>query len=390
MKNPNLKSIHYVDPVRHIPFHDGTRWQIVNPARYEGILVIGNRGSGKSSLLERIAIALYNKDRMVFDALHAWGSYESFYYPFDRDDPTEFSGIKTLIITPEDTELEYPPQYDVATRPDTDSFESIVHQATTEHRVLVWGYSLYTAQEIPDAQQKLVDWIYQLPEIRASFKTDWVLLVREAAGFAYSRFKGLHGNTQLKAALTTLGREARSSLRFSFVFDTQKQNDVDVQLRREFDKIVVKTQYADDLSADLAWLPKAITDRQERYRGQRSYTVFPDLPFLKQSEGYLVIRGRRHFQKFSIDMPPFRHRQEMDELQDFGVTVKRKAAFSEFRWGKIKDVTKMKAEQKEKLIRDVKALPSTVKDRDIAEKLGVTHVTVWNWRTDYGKNPKKE
>jgi len=292
-----------------------------------------------------------------------------------------------LLITPKNINVKYPARYQVETVDDSTPFNEIAEWAKAEERVIVFGYSLYHPKELLDAQERLADWIYEIAMTRSHLRKDWVLLVREAAGFAYSRLKSLHGSSKLKAALLTLGREARSAARLTFLFDTQKELDCDVQLRREFDKILVKRQFDEHLSDDLEWLPKAIKKRQALY-GKGSMRVFTDLPYLKTNECYLVLPGRKRFQKFWLDLPPFHHRVPTDELEQFGVEIygasdepidEQKAldVMAE-RWCPLPNLRRMPKATKQRLIEDIKSLHET--DYAIAKKLAIPRMTIWRWQ----------
>lgn len=302
---------------------DYTAPPLVDLERFEAIMINGQRGSGKSAKGEFLLEQFWKNGRIAISLTEAPFSYESMYAAIPR---RKRKRIPCLFVIPRDISIEYPEcKYDIATVPEDMPLDKVLRLARSEDRMIIFCHSLWGPERELEAYARLAKWINELCLVQRSLRTDMAVLIREIEMQVYSRLKSERSSKALKTALIDLVRLARSSYRITVIADLQLAQDMDRAMRGQLDKWVICSQDPQDLPEAMRWLPRDIQEKRWLFMGARNIRdrLFPSLSYLYPSEAYYVVRRKRRYVKLEFPLPSHHHKDERDDLADYGIFIKR-------------------------------------------------------------------
>ena len=197
-------------------------------------LVMGGRGSGKSSLLEAIG-SRYPKVIDVFGSKDAeclsWCKPES---PFK----------KVLFVIGRNMKV-------ISKKYQTIQAEEITLKDFEENEVITTTYAFFnTIKEYFEALQKITTLLW---EQRTYWNEPWFLLIREAANWIYARLQVVKDSDSAKADFIQMLREARHS-GIAVGVDTIRWTNIDKEVRDIADHTFIKKVGAIGLPKDLRFI----------------------------------------------------------------------------------------------------------------------------------------
>lgn len=211
----------------------------INYKRPSTYLVMGGRGSGKSSLLETIGCR-YPKVIDVFGSKDAeclsWCKPES---PFKT----------VLFVIGRNIKIA------TAERFKTVCIDQLKLSDIENHEVITTTYMFFnTTQEYFAALQKITNMLW---EQRTYWNEPWFILIREAANWIYSRLQVVKDSDSAKADFIQMLREARHS-GLAVGVDTIRWTNLDKEVRDISDFIFLKKVGAIGLPKDLRFIYRYI------------------------------------------------------------------------------------------------------------------------------------
>ncbi len=245
--------------------------------------VLGRRGSGKSSFLEYQGQNYLDAGHHVFDL---FGSRDGEGLAWLRN--PEVSHNEILLIHSDSVEITKAP---CETRPmgklELDDFDN--------YRVLISSSPLYLS---PDDEFRQVNRVTELIYKRLSYRKLVYVLVREAANLYYSRLKVANNQTQAKAEMTYLVREARH-MGMAMGLDTLKFTSIDIDIRAVIDYLIFKAQGILGVPRDLWWMFNTLDPAEmRRYRpgefailtssGCLGLGEFSEIPWHKREKEHIL------------------------------------------------------------------------------------------------------
>jgi len=294
---------------------------VVDLDKFEAIMINGIRGSGKSAKGERLLEEFWRNGRIAVSLTEAPFSFESLYAAIPREghDP-----IPVIVICPKGLKLEYPSELDILCMREDQNLKHVLMTAKREQRMIIYCSSLWGPKREKEAYKRLAEWITEMCSVQRSLRTDMAVLIREVEMQAYSRLKSQRSSKDLKSALIDLVRLARSSYRMTVIADLQLAQDMDRAMRGQLDKWLICAQDPDDMPESMRWLSRSIEARRKALMGLPKVRdrLYPSLSYLYPNEAYYVIRRKRQYCKLEFDLPSHRHRQEKDDLVDFGIRIR--------------------------------------------------------------------
>jgi len=267
--------------------------------KYDGVIVTGDKDSGKSVFLEWAGEQFYKKGRLTLDLFDA-GDFESAFWS------TAYPII--LVYPPHNKVDASKSSYDIVALCDTIGIEPILERAIKENRVVTFACSLY---ESNDLLRVLAEWIRNFPNlmIHRFKKTEAIVLVREAANVVFSKYKVTKSQSETQAALLEFLRIARHR-RTSYIFDTQRYFDLYVGHRFHFTKRIVKRTL--NVPPELKDFDESISQRYPitKALGKR----LPNIAYLNKNEFYLIHGDKPILHRFSNPLPSFKHKEPFDDF----------------------------------------------------------------------------
>jgi hypothetical protein len=201
------------------------------------LLILGTRGSGKSSILETLGEYYLEKDHKVLD-LFGSRDGESLAWlrsPWAKD-------RKILLIRGDNT--------DIQTSWESKQISKVSLQDVENHDITISSSPLYSDPETEfSGVARLTDLVYR----RLSWDKVIFTVVREASNLYYSRLKATRNQQMAKSQEIYLLRESRH-MGLSMGLDTLKFTSVDLDVRSVMDYLVFKSLGLLGLPRDLDWL----------------------------------------------------------------------------------------------------------------------------------------
>lgn len=200
-------------------------------------MVLGSRGTGKSTLLETVGAYHLRKGHKILDL---FGSRDGENLAWLRSPFTK--GRKVLLVRGDNT--------DVVSSWDSKQVSNVTLKDIENHDITISSSPLYSD---PDTEfqsvAKLTDLVYR----RLSWNNIIYCLVREASNLYYSRLKVTRSQLLAKAQEIYLLRESRH-MGLSMGLDTLKFTSVDIDVRAVCDFQVFKALGLLGLPRDLHWV----------------------------------------------------------------------------------------------------------------------------------------
>lgn len=207
--------------------------ETIDFARPNTYLVVGQRGTGKSSLLESIATR-YPK------VIDLFGSKDSECLAWCKPE-SPFHDI-LFIVGKGVTVVSQWPQV---------SIDELTLKDFEAHQVILTTHVFYSSsREYFSALQQITELLW---EKRTSWTEPWIVLVREAANWVYSRLQIVKDSNLAKADFVQLLREARHS-GLAVAVDTLRWTSLDKEVRDVADFFFMKRVGAIGLPKDLRFI----------------------------------------------------------------------------------------------------------------------------------------
>jgi len=214
-------------------------------------LVMGIRGSGKSSLLE--VLAETHLASRIGPVVDLFGSRDGeglawLRSPLVRQLYRDTGQPQVLLVTGKGVTVEA--EGETAELFEAREYTSLTLADIEKHAVTISAAPLYN--DI-DEEYESVNRIIRLLYNRFSWKQPIFVLVREAAQLYYSRLRISRRQADAKAQTVYLVREARH-MGITLGLDTGKYTSIESEIRFHTDFIAVKRQGVYKLPEDLSWL----------------------------------------------------------------------------------------------------------------------------------------
>lgn len=223
-------------PAIHLKWLRGS--EKIDFSRPNTILCVGQRGTGKSSLLESMGTR-YSKVIDLFGSKDneglAWCKKES---PFKN----------ILFIVGKNVE--------VASQWDKVAIDKLSLKHFNDYEVITTTHAFYnTAHEYFSALQRITNLLW---DGRTSWNEPWNVIIREAANWIYSRIQIVRDSEMAKADFIQTLREARHS-GLAVSVDTVRWTDIDKAVRDISDYLFLKRVGAIGLPKDLRYVYRYVT-----------------------------------------------------------------------------------------------------------------------------------
>ncbi len=300
----------------------------MNPKAHEGHIVIGEKGGGKSALGEAMAIEMYKRGVIIFDAIDA------------NDNESQFYAIpKTQREICFPTLLIHPPTYDVQVpdkwghiRPmcSDEGLLKILTTAKADRRIVSMACLLWPRGTVGKV---LSDWFFQFPTVQRKLKHHVFLFMREVGHYAFSQLRVFKEvEDQFRAAATYIVKEGRHH-RITFFFDLQRAVDLYKGIRTLCDHIHIKRSAKSMIPKELEWVFPAIEEARERFSPEdylKRAQLFPLIQKLWKREYYSLDKSEEIRPVRRFRMAGFRHKTPSDDFEDLtGVQFIRNAIVDE-------------------------------------------------------------
>jgi len=258
-------------------------------------LILGMRGSGKSSLLEVLAIR-YPK------IIDLFGSSDNEGLCWCKPKFTEVFKLihgrepRILLVTSETKET--------ASKFDTKKISELKLATLEDYDVITTANILYSTED--EYFSALHDIIQLLWQKRTHWKEPWFVLIREASNWIYARMKLAKNDMMAKSQFVKSLREARHH-GLAVGVDTLRWTSLDKEVRDVSDYIFLKRAGAIGLPDDLRWM----------YRYIRPYSMMQAKP---QNFMLTTSKGSVGYGTFAY---PCWHKEEKENiLRSTGIEVK--------------------------------------------------------------------
>lgn len=245
-------------------------------------LILGVRGSGKSSQLEHVAEHYLDKGHCVLD-LFASRDGENLAWLRSR-----WAKEKRILLIHGDG-IKVKSEFDVK------NVGKVGLKDFTDYDILISATPLYASADQQFLEtNKLTNLLYK----RFTWKRLVYALVREASNLYYSRLKVSENQLQAKASFIYMIREARH-MGVALGLDTLRFYSVDIDIRRLADYTILKSQGVQGLTKDLHFLysifePHMVRRmRPEQFlivtkMGNIGMGVFPEVPWHKKEKENII------------------------------------------------------------------------------------------------------
>jgi len=244
--------------------------------------VLGIRGSGKSSLLEHIGEGHLQKGHAILDL-------------FGSRDGEGLAWLRSPWIKDKRILLYHGNNADVDCFFETRKVADARLSDLDRYDLLISASPLYASPNDEFGQvSRLTDLLYK----RLSWRRLVYVIVREAANLYYSRLKVVEDQTQAKAEMVYLIREARH-MGVAMGLDTLKYTSVDSDIRNVIDYIFFKSLGMHGLPRSLWWVysyfdPNAMQKMKPdefvvlSRRGCLGLGKFPEIPWHKREREHIL------------------------------------------------------------------------------------------------------
>jgi len=243
---------------------------------------LGVRGSGKSSFIEHVGELYHAEGHTILDL-------------FGSRDGEGLAWLRHPLIDPNTVLLVHGDNVDVSAPADTRPVSRLTLEDFEKYDVVISSSPLYSS---PDDEFRQVNRITSLLYRRQHWSHLVYMIVREAANLYYSRIKITQNQTQAKADMTYLIREARH-MGVALGLDTLKFTSIDSDIRAVTDFMIFKAQGVAGLPRDLYWVYRYF-DPQVMQRlkphefiimhrgGALGLGVFEELPWHKREREHIL------------------------------------------------------------------------------------------------------
>jgi len=292
---------------------------LINPEAYLGILIIGNRGKGKTALLERINEEYYNHDFLICD----WWSprnYENLFYAIPNDKRRK--SIPIVLIHPEYVDVHIPIDYKDLITPMCDKvgLKEILKFCIDEKRICCFDNTSYDFDHSYEMLGKLLK---ELPDINKKYlHADIVLSLREVSSLLFSHLKiAKHSEKTRKMLLQTI-KEARHN-NITLLLDTQRFMDVYAGVRDNIDVTLIKNSNPRAFPEALHWFWNKIDIKHggqiNMNHKQRLYNSFPKINRMGVNQYYELWNDydKPHKVKTATLPKRFHHKTEKENFVKF-------------------------------------------------------------------------
>lgn len=266
-------------------------------------MVLGSRGTGKSTLIETFGCYFLRKNHKVLDIFGSRDGENLAWLrsPYVKD-------RKVLLIRGDNTDVDcsWPVK----------AVSNVTLQDIENHDITISSSPLYSDPDVEfQAVAKLTDLVYQ----RLSWKKIIYMIVREASNLYYSRLKVTRNQQLAKSQEIYLLRESRH-MGISVGLDTLKFTSVDVDVRAVCDYQIFKALGLIGLPRELKWIFGFIDPRVVRTLKPNQFIllsrtsalglgVFKPLPWHKQERENIL-------RQLDIKVE---HGEQIKEAKDRGV-----------------------------------------------------------------------
>lgn len=303
------------------------------PPNYPAFFVIGKKGAGKSSLLERLLEIYYLLGYVILDwncafdleSLHWCVKGESKRY---KDKVVEGRAYPILIIIPRTTQITiYPRKITMKDGREVDAVKlvyddtplrDIIKMAHEERRVCIFTIHLYKPRQ--RGQFMFSKYIEQLPEVMRDDlpgNINVAIGLRELADLSSNRMKTFRGDSEKesKRALNFFSRQMRHA-RCTGIFDMQNPDDVYGALVAQEDFILIKRLNRHHIPEKLQYLTKHIAARRSYAMGHYMIDKLGLVSLDRISKNsYYCVWPDGHFSMEHNHEPRFRHHKARDDAQ---------------------------------------------------------------------------
>jgi len=243
---------------------------------------LGVRGSGKSSLIEHVGELYREKGHHILDL-------------FGSRDGEGLAWLRHPDIDPENVLLLHGDSVEVTAPVDTRPVKDFNLGDLEKYKVVISSSPLYCSPDDEFTQaSKITGMLYR----RLSWGHLIYTIVREAANLYYSRLKVTSNQTQAKADMVYLIREARH-MGIALGLDTLKYTSIDSDIRNVADYLVFKGQGVTGLPHDLNWVYGYIDPHAMRVMKPNQFVilarsgalglgVFPELKWHKREREHIM------------------------------------------------------------------------------------------------------
>jgi energy-coupling factor transporter ATP-binding protein EcfA2 len=225
----NIKVVEIEKPVDSDPF--------INFLRSMIFVIIGRRGSGKSSFLAYLGQVAYEEQATVFDSFGA-EDYENCFWVVK-----EKKAYPCIFIVPPYVDVDLPDAYKelIKVMPDTCALEDIMKAAHDEKRVIVFVNSAYHKDDRPRMFDLLAGYYKDIEGINERLGYNIFIMAREMRQISQGAGKvKLHENAEkTKSSLILLSTTCRHH-RISLGLDGQFFNQSDAEIVDHYDRIAIK------------------------------------------------------------------------------------------------------------------------------------------------------
>lgn len=266
---------------------------------YQGILIIGHRGSGKSALLEFLGEQFYKAGRLVLDLFDP-GNFESCFWCIPRK-----KAYPILLVHPRYCEVDVSRSpYDIEVICDDMGLETICRKAIEERRIVCLAGGLYEEDHKFDL---LTYWIKRFRKLNQfKLKTPSAILIREASNVIYSHLRPAKQSSDTRKALLNAIRFCRH-FNSSVIFDTQRLMDIYKAIRDNLDRICIKYIPEKNIPSLLENEKQEIEERYYLVKPER----YPEISYLRNDEFYWT-DGTSELYFENNPLPSFRHKDQND------------------------------------------------------------------------------
>lgn len=299
--------------------------------------ITGRKGSGKSSLLEKLCEKFYGLGRVVIDINGSPDLEQLHWCVPDPDKPKDKqTAYPVLVVIPRSTEITTDGRIittkkgqtveAIKTVFDDVPLSDIIKQAHAEKRVIVFNIYLYDSPS--KGQQKLSHFIFSLPNVmRDHIATDvsLVVAIRELADLSGSRMHALAGGggRDSKRSLNFLSRQIRHQ-RCSLIVDTQNLADVYSAFISNQDLLLIKNISVMNIPPQYTWFLK---DIQRKMVFARAHYMVDQLKIVSPDRlshnSFFAIFPDNDYKVFWNAEPSFlHHRPEHDAKALAGIKIR--------------------------------------------------------------------
>jgi len=290
---------------------------LIDFTKYLGILIIGNRGKGKTALLERINEEYYEGNTSLICDWWSPRNFENLFYVIPNDKRRK--PIPIVLIHPEYVDVNIPSAYKDLITPMCDKvgLREILKLCVDERRVCCFDNTSY---DFDHSYEVLGHMLKELPDINKKYlHADIVLSLREVSSLLFSHLKIAKFSEQTRKMLLQTIKEARHN-NITLVLDTQRFMDVYAGVRDNIDVTLIKNSNPRAFPEALHWFWNRI---DIKHKGQLSishklklYNSFPQIHRMGVNQYYELWNNQSKPDRVKTATLPkrFMHKSEKDNF----------------------------------------------------------------------------